>query len=264
MAPKDKKQPPLAPSDWKEFTEDQEDEMQFELALHRHFDDVREESMPPAKLLDRLDQIPTHKPQQEPTPPWWKPWTLPVLATVLAALGLLLWLGPRFGNQRTNSHLIVKGSQVKIHLEFARKQGLTRIRRKANKAQSLQPGDLLQFVYTQPTKLSKTPTYVMIISLQESGEMTVLAPFQGKRSIKLSSPTGTFPRGESLEVGSENGKEALFGLVSDKPFQADQVRSALQRAFNKAEKTLHQVPSIQGPWQQVWKQLIYKKGTKKQ
>lgn len=260
MVPKDKKQPPLAPSDWNEFTENQEEEMQFEHALHRHFDAMRSEVEPPSRLFEKLEQIPG--PQDRPheseaRAPWWMLWRVPALAGSLAALVALVWFGATNWSQNNNSHLIPKGNPITIHLEYARKQGPLRIRRKATRKQVLYPGDLLQFVYTQSN--SQPKVHLMIVALQPSGEVVVLAPFQGRQSVSIQKNAGTFPQGESLEVGTESGGELFLALVSRKSFGADLVRDKVRKAFNRSGQRLDQLPNVKGPWKQVWKLFVNKR-----
>jgi hypothetical protein len=85
----------------------------------------------------------------------------------------------------------------------------------------LLPGDALRFV-VQPGGLP----YLLIVSRDGAGHLTVYYPFGGSRSAELKSE-GRNELPGSVELDATPGEERLFALFSRRPLEAARVTSRL-------------------------------------
>ena len=96
------------------------------------------------------------------------------------------------------------------------------VMRVANGAR-LAPGDALRFVL-YPTGLP----YVLIVSVDGAGQVSVYFPFQGQASAPIDGATPVSVPG-SIVLDRAVGPERLFAIFSDRPLEAHAVRELLAR-----------------------------------
>lgn len=115
---------------------------------------------------------------------------------------------------------------------------------------ALSPGDQIQLTYE-----NNRPMYMVIASINEKGEVSILAPLDGKTSQRLDAGKGAF---EVLELDDYIGQERLFALSALSSFSVTQAKASLKRAFAAAGGKLKQIQTIKGPWMVGWSLLIRK------
>jgi len=124
---------------------------------------------------------------------------------------------------------------------------------------TLRPGDLVQFSYKLPS-----PRHVMILSLNQRGELFSFIPFKGQASVYIDEPQGTLPKGTSLVLDRYIGPERFLMVSASKPFTFGQISYVLQRIWTRRQKQLtgwpksaEQEPLLKG-WQ-VTTLLVHKR-----
>jgi hypothetical protein len=120
-----------------------------------------------------------------------------------------------------------------------------RYSRWTNNQQSLQPGDLIQFAYQIPIEMN-----LMIVGINNKGEVSAFFPLGGKKSVKIRAGTGTLPNNQqSLELDDYIGKERLFMVTSHKSFLFKSLQHSILQSYFGAWGDVEKMKHIEGPWQ---------------
>lgn len=134
------------------------------------------------------------------------------------------------------------GAVVEMHHSLKTAQGFV-VRHKTDTQQRLAPGDLIQFHY----EAIHAPLHIMIVSLNERGEVSPYIPFEKKSSIQIKGE-GRLPKTGSLVLDGYIGLERVFVLTAGKRFSLTRVKRSLTRAFEKAHRRLAVLQEVPGPW----------------
>jgi hypothetical protein len=118
--------------------------------------------------------------------------------------------------------------------------------------QTLRPGDLIQFAYQMPTTL-----HLMIVGINNKGEVSAFFPLGGDKSVPMPPGKGTLPQGNSLELDDYIGQERLFMITSTRPFSFALIKRSLQVGYLRNGRELSRFQDLPGPWQ-VQSILIHK------
>jgi hypothetical protein len=137
-------------------------------------------------------------------------------ASLAAAAVLLLVLRPDSGQEVNGGGTRVKGgSRIGFHVEHDGRV------RSGSSGQVVHPGDRLRFVVT-----TTEPQHVAILSLDAAGAASVYYP-----STAISRAFGLV-RNQPVETGVELdatlGRERLWGIFCDEPFDVEPLRQALE------------------------------------
>ncbi len=116
----------------------------------------------------------------------------------------------------------------------------------------LQPGALIQFAYQLPV-----PQHMMVVSLNQKGQVSVFFPLGKKQSALRQSGEGTIPPNQSLELDNSIGEERIFVIASANPFSLSTVQEALLQAFKEKSGNLTRSIRLSKPWK-VYSILIRK------
>ena len=146
------------------------------------------------------------------------------------------------------------------HIEFKTlylRRGATRSFQAAP-SQVLHPGDFIQFAYS-----AGRPHHVMIVSLNDKGEVSLFVPFsQSKQSYRVDSGRGLLPDAlGTLELDDYIGKERIFFVYASKSFTFAQLKRTIEQSFQQADRSVEKLKALPGPWQ--WKDLVIVKKPKK-
>jgi hypothetical protein len=147
--------------------------------------------------------------------PWPFAWAVPVVASLALAMLVLPHAASRSGAASLNDVAVKGGPNFQTFVKrgtqvFAAADGVL-----------LLPGDALRFV-VQPGGLP----YLLIVSRDGAGHLTVYYPFGGTRSAELKSD-GRNELPGSVELDATPGEERLFALFSRQPLEAARVTSRL-------------------------------------
>lgn len=118
----------------------------------------------------------------------------------------------------------------------------------------LYPGDLVQFSYHL-----EEPLHLMIVSLNNRGEVFPFVPFRGTESIYVKSGKGTLPRNISLKLDQYIGPERFFIIASKDHFRYKEVQETLLTQWKRQDKDLIHWPEHTSKWSIVQSILIYKR-----
>lgn len=215
--------------------------------LHLFFQAEWEQSTPPPsdpqQALKRLKrQLPTTQPTHTPKPWWTTLATLFQWNTVIAAVGIALLIPVLYQSpttrqpttrQPTTAQPTTAQAPTYTHKGFpiemlhAHRKGSTSSNqftpaRHTQNGSVLFPGDVIQFKYE-----FLQPTHMMIVSLNQRGEVFPFVPLNGKESIRVPAGTGTLPKRLSLILDGYTGPERFFFFGSRKPFTLKSVRGTL-------------------------------------
>jgi hypothetical protein len=147
--------------------------------------------------------------------PWRFAWAVPVVASLALAVLVLPRSAPR-QHVASQDEVAVKGGP---NFQTFVRRG-TQVFAAADGVLLL-PGDALRFV-VQPGGLP----YLLIVSRDGAGHLTVYYPFGGSRSAELKSE-GRNELPGSVELDATPGEERLFALFSRRPLEAARVTSRL-------------------------------------
>ncbi|MBX5484826.1 MAG: DUF4384 domain-containing protein [Myxococcaceae bacterium] len=89
---------------------------------------------------------------------------------------------------------------------------------------TLSAGDRIRFLVD-----SGGAHYVLLVSKDGEGNVTVYYPYDGAESAELPGAGGLEELPGSIELDAAVGRERLFAIFSDQPVRADAVRTALER-----------------------------------
>lgn len=200
---------------------------------------------------------------------FWNPRILGLLS--VACLAFLIWgESELFQKQQTQSsphpqkarslhalhpvlQRIPKGLSIRLWYTGA---GLKfRAKSEVRDGDTLEPGDLIQLSYH-----TAEPTYLVIASINHRGDVSILAPLEGKKSLLLKKGKGTL---ETLELDEYIGVEKLVALTSTSPFSIERVRRSIRSAFYRSQRRVQNIHLIPGSWTQSWTLLIRKNMRKK-
>lgn len=110
--------------------------------------------------------------------------------------------------------------------------------------QVLHPGDFVQFRYSAPR-----PLHIMIVSLNNKGEVFAFHPFQGKRSSKMTpGEQRSIPTKGSFELDDYLGPERFFIVISRRSFPFSLVKKILTHAYKVSKGKIERIQRIPGPW----------------
>jgi hypothetical protein len=198
--------------------------------------------------------------QTEPTVSFWSrlwgewmvqtTWAGAAAMIAVVALPLLFMLSPgtpvRPSTLRKAPLLTHKGKQAVFDLLVAAPAS-TPLRHTtptlAKTGQHLHPGDFVQLRYKLPLQ-----KHVMVVSLNERGELFVYYPFKGTHSIRVESGEGTLPPQHAWELDDILGLERMFVVASDAPFSLKSLRKALFTSYRQHGKQLESLTDLSGPW----------------
>lgn len=116
----------------------------------------------------------------------------------------------------------------------------------------LRPGALIQFTYLIPTSL-----HMMVVSLNQQGQVSVFFPLGKTESTLRQAGSGTLPPNQSLELDDSIGQERIFVIASSRPFSLSDVQQALLQAFKERAGRLAYVTKLSRNWK-VYSILIHK------
>jgi len=139
------------------------------------------------------------------------------------------------GKRKVTKQRIAKGTHIHFSMFYSRKttKGY-RHRYPVKNGSKLKKGDLIQFSYQAPKA-----SHVMIISMAENGELSLIEPFEGKQSILLQSGEDYLPKEGSLALDNNLGKELFVFLSSTKSFTYVKAQKTLGQMFLSSKKSLH-------------------------
>jgi len=184
---------------------------------------------------------------------------------VVAAIGVVLWFprfsarqgqplplersaptpGPPLGSPARRgtqaSGRVKKGADAIAMLYYVKGSKQSRY---ARDQQRLHPGDLIQFVYRL-----RRPAYVMVVSLNQRGEISSFVPLHQTSSVLTPQRRGAFPPSSALQLDDYLGLERIFMLLAPTPFTLRRVKAALRRGYRQAGRDLHRLTALSGPWQ---------------
>jgi len=146
------------------------------------------------------------------------------------------------------------------HIEFKTlylRRGTTRSFQAESK-QELYPGDFIQFAYS-----AGHPYHVMIISLNDKGEVSLFVPFSdSKQSHQVEAGRGLLPDAlGTLELDDYVGMERIFFVYASKAFGFNELKQVVEKSFQKAGRSLTKLKSLPGPWK--WKDMVILKKSNK-
>lgn len=243
------------------------------LSLRTYFQEFKEEAAPPAALLVRIvdDGVTAFAPTPQPFWADWSRWLPGLAVAAMACVAGVLWLQPMFSTQTTIStppsrrggaaymppqrqpnarkrplatrRLVPKGEAI-LNLLHAQKtpRGFTH-RQLTRDGARLSAGDLVQLHYQ-----TAQPAYVMVLSLNQKGEVSLFIPFGKSQSIRVATGVGHLPKTGSLELDAYTGREFFFLLSSPKPFAVQEAKKAIEKAFVQTQSKRAQLRELPGPW----------------
>lgn len=208
-----------------------------------------EQSAPPPSdpqaALKRLKrQLPAKPPTTHTSKPWWT--TLSTLFqwnTAIAAVGIALLIPvllnhpiqppnpvtkptttqqPKTAQQPAYTHKGFPIEMLHAHRKGSTSSNQFTPARHTQNGSVLFPGDVIQFKYT-----FLQPTHIMIVSLNQKGEVFPFVPLNGKESIRIPAGTGTLPKRLSLILDRYTGPERFFFFGSRNSFTLQSVRGTL-------------------------------------
>jgi hypothetical protein len=106
----------------------------------------------------------------------------------------------------------------------------------AKDGEILCPSALIQFHYQLIEQ-----GHLMIVSLNEKGDIFSFVPFQGKKSVDIDTIKGYLPRAGSLELDDYIGLERFFLFWSSRPFSLQELKSSLKQDWKNAHKDLRKM-----------------------
>lgn len=181
----------------------------------------------------RIEELERTTPQ---APPWWQVWLTGRVGLVVAMACLLMvsmpWVYSSVffvPNDNKTDMWKVKGAPVFDMLVASPTMGRPTPHTTpalVRRGQSLRPGDFVQFRY----KLPRT-AHVMVVSLNDKGDVFAYFPLEGKQSRTLHAGEGTLPENKSWELDDVLGEEKFFVIASKEPFSYKQVKSLLRKSF---------------------------------
>lgn len=191
---------------------------------------------------------------QEPSNAWWLGWRW---SFGLAGLALLLmipmssswWDSSSSHHGASSRDLLRKGAQPVVQMlhAYQRQGAAVKSWGPASFTQDgtrLAPGDLVQFRF----KL-KQDMHILVVSLNERGEVFPFVPLQGTQSTHVTAGVHLFPKHQrSLELDDTIGYERFFLLSSTKPFSLRQVKKTLLRQWSEQGRNLTQWKPRDNPW----------------
>ncbi|WP_163997448.1 DUF4384 domain-containing protein [Pyxidicoccus caerfyrddinensis] len=195
-------------------------------ATHRHFEtDVLPRTLP--RLRARREGTP-------PRPRWvW-------LLAPAAALGVALAVLPHWRSSSPEplppEYSIKGGPLLRV---FAR-QG-ERVE-EAHEGAVLSPGDALRFV-VEPAGLP----YLLVVSLDGSGGVSVYFPYGGVRSERLSQAAGPVELPGSIVLDAAPGPERVFALFSRVPLERTDVEEVLRALAARGPRALRETRRLPVP-----------------
>lgn len=202
-------------------------------------------------------------PQPSPHDGWsqWLPFG--AIASTMAVIVLMIWLGPLGESNRVPKRApehVMKGSSLDVVMLHARaRPNKPRVNfsftQQTQQGSVLHPGDLVQFVVT-----AKQPTHLMVLSVNQKGEVFVYAPFKGKTSLLVEPGKSTFPRSAAFELDDVLGWERFFVVSSSKAFALQQIQSKLKTIAKTSGTSLQASPTLPKPMQ-VFSTFIHKRST---
>ncbi|TNE44742.1 MAG: DUF4384 domain-containing protein [Deltaproteobacteria bacterium] len=157
--------------------------------------------------------------------------------SAIAVISLVFWLGPQTPPDR-----VMKGSApdtIMLHAYATAPKAPQRTRN----GTVLHPGDFVQFVVQ-----AEQPAHVMVLSLNQKGEIFVYAPFKGQASISLSPGKRTFPSSAAFELDNLLGWERFFVVSSQQSFTLEQIEPILRKAVKEGGATAQAQLAYPTPW----------------
>lgn len=154
------------------------------------------------------------------------PWRrlLPVLATVVPVLALVVVLGPRLVQ---GPPVTTKGDAFRV---VASRAGAEAVPLEADSV--VKAGDRLRFAYE-----SEVDGHLLVLELDGRGNASVFHPFEGSASAPLAALQRGFLPG-SVELDDAPGTEWLFAVFSPRPFQAAPLLTQLREQAGRADPKL--------------------------
>lgn len=121
---------------------------------------------------------------------------------------------------------------------------------------TLHAGDLVQFIIQQ-----QKAGHLMVVSLNQKGEVFPFVPFQGKRSVWRAKGRHALPQGSALELDAYTGAERFFLVQRAQPFSLQALRQSLLRAWREADKDVRKMERLPAPWK--FRSILIQKKTRK-
>jgi hypothetical protein len=172
---------------------------------------------PPGPLVAKYEA------RLEAARPWWRR-PMASVAPALAAVGalvLVVVLLPRGGGPE----LIAKGGLAfSVHV----KRGESSVR--VESTDVVHPGDAIRFEVR-----TDRPGYVAVLGFDSRRVVTIYYPYAGSAAMPLNNQEPLLPT--AIELDQELGRETLYALFSERPFQLDWAVEAL-----RAEKLEQALP----------------------
>lgn len=251
------------------------------LSLRVFFHEAKAEMPPPASLVERImadaalhlpTQAQTSAPPREPAsavserPSWWELlnhwWSAWMATTALVATACVVLLmqpstqtnkavttaGSSQHQQPLRRHPLLSGAVgkglVELTLWHSRKttQGHTH-KNVTHTNASLKQGDLVQLQYR-----TNETVHLMMVSLNNKGEVSRFIPFAQAKSLQVAKGKGFLPPTSSLELDEYVGVELFFLIASKKPFSYTEVKRRIERERKRYSKW-YQIRTLPGPWQ---------------
>ena len=262
-------------------TEDHDSQKSLMDATLRAFYQHEQEDISPALWERAFSTLPT--PSKETSPkapaPLWKAWWTWSLFPLGAAAAFLLLLRPapphllppptnppslqppkrsqesgtNAKNDRTNAKsdtknakndgMTAKSSLLALTLLHAKKSESYQHKSHTRPGAILHEGDIVQLAYESPS-----PLHLMLLSLNQRGEISLYAPFGKQKSLPIPKGQGFFPPEGSLTLDDYIGDELFIFLVSKQTFTLKEAERAILNTYKQAKHNLRAIQRIHGDW----------------
>jgi len=185
------------------------------------------------------------KKREGPSFAWFWSVRLASFAAVFSCL-LLIYFGGGEHRKGQEQGLLAKGLDAKMlyshRVQLVGGFAYTKPRF-AKEEQTLYPSDIVQFSYRTTQSLA-----VMLVGLNQKGEIYILSENDTKRSVRIPPGFGSFPKKEAFELDDFIGLERFFLIYSDNTFQFAEVKKTLREMWKAHGGDLRKLDVLNGPW----------------
>lgn len=168
-----------------------------------------------------------------------------VLAS-MAVGAIVLFSLPKSNNPQSQDDIVFKGWRAEmLYARYNQKaQGSYSPTQTLQQSASLSARDLIQFKYQVPKA-----AHMMIVGLNDKGEVFPLVVSKDKHSQKVKAGSGRFPREQAFQLDHYIGLERYFLVVANKRFSFQKLQSMIRKTWKENKSDTERLNQLSQSWQ---------------